>query len=169
MKTEGLRENICALVQPRPAIFREPPTIDEFEATPDAPRDNVFRHDDYSDHADEPRITAIDRAIIHNHFRENDSAPRKPSAAGGKWARGRRLSIRADVRVLDAALERKLNALPQGYVRVLAGSDLLLVRTATHSIIDVMRNIYATTDGHEMNRAQMKSDSGFSVEFRGVL
>jgi hypothetical protein len=46
-------------------------------------------------------------------------------------------------RNLPGELERRLSQLPDGYIRVIVGSDIVLVKTHTRVIIDIYRNIYS--------------------------
>ena len=138
MKTDdGMRE-MCALVRPGPFVFHDSSPsgemfVDEPEKT-DVP--------DRGGRANALRITAIDRAIIRDHYRAQPGFRAQRSfVAAGKWMRGRKLSMRAHSHALGDELETKLHPLPEGYARILAGNDVLLIDIATRRIIDVMRNV----------------------------
>lgn len=85
-----------------------------------------------------PRITHIDRVIIRSYFRQRRCALRpqppdkniRPAEPCRQW--------------LPADLESKLSVLPAGYQRWLVGSEMLLMETATGTVIDVLRDIHTT-------------------------
>lgn len=94
----------------------------------------AVRHDAYKI---VPCITHVDRVIIRSYFHRHNPAllPMLTDKKDGPAGRRRQL--------LPADLESKLSVLPAGYQRVLAGGDVLLIETATHAAIDVLRRIYA--------------------------
>ena len=85
-----------------------------------------------------PRITHVDRAIIHSYFRQHDFALLRQPADKETGPAGLRRKL------LPADLESKLSVLPAGYQRVLVGGDVLLIETVTHTAIDVLKHAYAT-------------------------
>ncbi len=103
--------------------------------------DERFRNDLYEIAA---RITHIDRAIIRSHFQDNVSilpverreTHRQPTLP--MW-----LPSAVHQTPLPRELERKLSLLPQEYARVLVGRDVLLIESATGTVIDILHQVRA--------------------------
>ena len=87
------------------------------------------------------RITYIDRAIIRQYF----------AGVGGDTA--------ARSQALPDDLERSLSSLEPGLMRVLDGTDVLLVEKATRKVVDVMQHAAAVAarfdhEAHTIPEAQ---------------
>lgn len=91
-----------------------------------------------------------DRALIRQHYHQNKYKKVPPGLAKkGKLTPGHqkrlqkhgRLPPGLEGRYLPYDLERRLDRLPDGYVRVKVGSDIVLMETATRIILDVIAGI----------------------------
>ena len=95
------------------------------------------------------RFTNRDREIIRNYY--NRSYKHRKKSPPGLAKREGNLPpglAKRDVmpkglqgRVLPGDLERQLSRLPDGYVRVIVGTDIVLMQTRTRVIIDILRDI----------------------------
>ena len=95
------------------------------------------------------RISSRDREQIQHYYAHAHNAQQKkvpPGLAkrGGSLPPGLAkrdvLPIGLQERGLPADLERRLSRLPEGYVRVVVGTDIVLMKTRTRVIIDIYRN-----------------------------
>ena len=86
-----------------------------------------------------PRITHVDRAIIRDYFHQHNLDELVRPA----WMKA--LFPKSHKQLLPEALECRLSIPFPGHERILVGSgDVLLVETASHTIVDVTRGIHAT-------------------------
>ncbi|MCG6975604.1 MAG: hypothetical protein LJE56_04255 [Acidiferrobacterales bacterium] len=80
-------------------------------------------------------ITSRDREQIEKYYGQSNSNTRSSGLA-------KRDVLPANVKnqSLPAALETHLSKLPDGYKRVVVGSDILLIKTGTRVVVDIYRN-----------------------------
>ena len=95
------------------------------------------------------RISSRDRETIRNYYRQtqhkkNKQPPPGLAKKGGALPPG---LAKRDVlpkglqeRALPGDLERKLSRLPEGYIRVIVGADVVLMKSRNRVIIDIYRN-----------------------------
>jgi len=144
MRTQDNRALACALVQSTPSELRGASRFGGEPGRAGSARDRYEIG---------PRITHVDRAIIRGylhqyHFAQTPDPGLRPRMAGDSLPHDTRMEM------LPAELERILSALPAGYQRGLVGHDVVLVRSATREIIDVMRN--ARVPGTQEVRTQRR-------------
>ncbi len=85
-----------------------------------------------------PRITYVDRAIIRGYFRQHGLDELVRPA----WMKA--LFPESHKQLLPEELECRLSIPFPGHERILVGcGDVLLVETASHTIVDVTRGIHA--------------------------
>jgi hypothetical protein len=84
-----------------------------------------------------PRITYVDRAIIRDYFHQHNLHELVRPA----WMKA--LFPESHKQSLPEELECRLSVPFPGHERILVGSDVLLVETGSHTIVDVMRGIHA--------------------------
>lgn len=94
-----------------------------------------------------------DRQLIKNHYRGNKKRKNKkvpPGLAkkGGlskghkkRLAKGKGLPPGLEGRVLAGSLEKKLSPLPDGYVRLRIGTDLIIKNIKTNVAVDILYDI----------------------------
>lgn len=127
MRTHAASNIPCALVRPPSSVSGV-----QLRALPD-PCSGTKKDSRADDYQVEPRITYVDRAIIRDYFHQH----RLDESVGP--ARKKALFPEAH-RQLPWELERRLSVPFPRHERVLVGSDVLLVETATLEIVDVMRD-----------------------------
>ena len=138
MRTHAANNIPCALVRPPSSLSGA--KLRAFSDTCSGTKKSrvASRADDYQV---EPRITYVDRAIIrdylHQYHLDESVGPARKKAPFPELRRQ-----------LPRELERRLSVPFPGYERVLVGSDVLLVETATREIVDVMRNTRAIHARH---------------------
>ena len=135
MRTHAAGNIPCALVRPPPSVSGA--ALRDLSKAPSGTKQNraAIRADTY--HI-EPRITCVDRAIIRGYFHQHNlDEPVQPA-----WKKA--LFPEAHRQLLPQELESRLSVAFPGHERILVGSDVLLVETASREIVDVMRDIYAT-------------------------
>lgn len=91
-----------------------------------------------------------DRRIIREYYRPSDRRLPPGLAKKGKIPPGHAYklkhnhSVPSDIRwaYLPSEVERRLSHLPDGYVRVVIGADVAIVRTRTRLVVDLFESIY---------------------------
>lgn len=125
MRTHVASNIPCALVRPPSSISGV-----QLRALPD-PCSGAKKDSRADDYQVEPRITYVDRAIIRDYFHQH----RLDESVGPAW---KKALFPEPHRQLPWELECRLSVPFPGQERVLVGSDVLLVETATREIMDVM-------------------------------
>jgi hypothetical protein len=96
------------------------------------------------------RFTNRDREIIRHYYTHTHSKKHKKTPPGlAKRGRGlppglaKRDTLPKGLqeRGLPGDLERRLSRLPEGYIRVIVGTDVVLMKTRSRVIIDIYRNL----------------------------
>lgn len=128
MRTHAASNIPCALVRPPSSVSGV-----QLHALPDTCSGTKRNHgasraDDYQV---ESRITYVDRAIIRDYFHQH----RLDESVVPAW---KKALFPEPHRQLPWELERRLSVPFPRHERVLVGSDVLLVETATREIMDVM-------------------------------
>ncbi len=91
----------------------------------------------FSDEIHHPRITHVDRVIVHKFWPSDEQYALPGLLADETWnwpfdsIHGKRL---------PADLEQLLSELPEGYQRLMMGRDLVLMESETRTVVDVMRH-----------------------------
>ena len=91
------------------------------------------------DDAEAPCITHVDRAMIRAYFRQTDSAPTRRFPDNPRA--DRKVPAKSNPGALPRDLEEKLSALPAGFMRRIAGTDVVLVEVASQAIIDLVADV----------------------------
>lgn len=95
----------------------------------------------------ELRIGSRDRAVIEDYYRHSSKPKRTPPGLAKReqlppgLARGGRLPPGLQGRGLPSDLERRLTALPTPYVRLVVGSDIVLMKRDTRVVMDVLYGV----------------------------
>ncbi|MDP2706360.1 MAG: hypothetical protein Q8O70_02495 [Burkholderiales bacterium] len=135
MRTHAASNIPCALVRSLPSVSDA--ALRVVSSAPSCTKKNraATRGDAY--HI-KPRITYVDRAIIRGYFRQHGLVPLlRPANMEALFAEFRKY-------LLPDELECRLSVLPAGYRRILTGGDVLLIETVSRTIVEVLRDIYAT-------------------------
>ena len=90
-----------------------------------------------------------DRKLIHSYYRKHKKrmppglAKKKklPPGLQKQIVRNGELPPGLQGRALSRDLERRLSHLPDGYVRLRVGTDLVIMNTATRLVVDLMKDI----------------------------
>jgi hypothetical protein len=132
----------CALVRPMPRV----PAARRRMIPRAGARHGHARTHGYP-YSTEPRITHIDRAIIRAYFRQVGSMAAQTAQEFQPELRTRLTAVQPLTPQLQMAslpneLEQKLSVLAAGYQRLQAGSELLLIETASGKVIDVLQDIH---------------------------
>ncbi|NIR61495.1 MAG: hypothetical protein GWO02_19380 [Gammaproteobacteria bacterium] len=95
----------------------------------------------------EVRFSEGDRALIHRYYRDRlppglAKRDRLPPGLRRQVHRRGRLPPGLERRRLPHELERRLSRLPEGYVRVQVGADVVLMDAQARVVVDVVRGIY---------------------------
>ena len=92
-------------------------------------------------------FSSRDRRLIRDYYKKTKKKTPPGLAKRGHLPPGlaKRDTLPSGLRGrnLPDELERRLSQLPDGYVRVIVGSDIVLMKSRTRVIIDIYRNIYA--------------------------
>lgn len=125
------------------AIFAAAPLMTACVANPDYARVAVRSRDARMDLV----FTDRDRSSIYNYYHRAlppglAKKQRLPPGLRKHLARHGELPPGLSGYRLPHDLDRRLTRLPNGYVRLVVGTDMVLLHERTHLILDVVQNIY---------------------------
>jgi len=153
MRTYSVDNIPCALVRPAPSVSGV--ALRDLSSAPSGTEKSraAIGGDAYQI---EPRITHVDRAIIRGYFRQHSLVPRLRPANMESLFTGIRKYLLPD------ELECRLSGPFPGHVRILVGSDVLLVEIAMREIVDVMYNAGASgeSEAHVERRNRALTSHG---------
>lgn len=94
-------------------------------------------------------FTDHDRRLIHDYYepRYKKLPPgqvkkgRLPPGHAWRVRHGQRISDDAQLRYLPYALDQRLSRLPPEYVRVIIGTDVVIMNTRTRVVVDILEDI----------------------------
>lgn len=138
MRPHAASNTPCALLRSLPTVSGAALDISSARSCPQKNR-AAIRADTYQI---QPHITGVDRVVIRDYFHQHNLDELVRPA----WKKS--LFPGAHRQLLPQELESQLSVAFPGHERILVGSDVLLVETATREIVDVMRNARTGPERH---------------------